>query len=279
MSSQSPTLFLTPAPANQRSRASVTAALILVFALFSQELAVNQQVPAVHLDGWEAELPLQRALTKLGNLVEKTIAIRFQRDALTAKTARQQHERSAESMVRVDALGPIENDVLTLDPAHKNIRASLHKLNADTEWLASDSETIAFNGLKARTAIKAIALIEAAKRDGIELKVIAGYSGDRGPDILGRKSAKDLLSTHSTGFAFDVVVVRDGAAYAGPSETLNRVGAIGQTLGLIWGGEFSRHQAWSHFELPIARRELGRRPEVDSFAREGGARDARPTDE
>ena len=242
-----------------RPHVGVAASLLVVFALFTQGFVIKREAAAVNTNKLEAESPLQRVLTEFGKLVEKTVEIRFQRDALILEAARQRHDQSIKSMARTSPLDPIENDALIFNQVHESIRDSIHYLDVNTAWLASDIETIAFDGLNARTAVKAIQLIEAAKADGIELKVIAGCrSGEQRRNFPGQGKAVLPLSTHSAGLAFDVVALKDGRMDFGPSEELSRVGAIGKTLGLIWGGEFSRYKAWSHFELPIARRELGK---------------------
>ena len=248
----------------------MAAPLIVGFVLLTQGALIKHEVATIDTSGPGEESPLRRVLTEFGKLVGDTLEIRFQRDAFLLEVAHRKHGHP---------LGTTERDTVVFSQVHEGIRDSIPNLDANPAWFSPDVEVTALDGLKARTVAKAVQLIEAARADGIELKVVPGYrNGEPRRNFLGFGEKLSPLSTHSTGFAFDVLVLKNGRVDFGPSEELDRVGAIGQRLGLIWGGEFPRCKVWSHFELPIARRELSRlKSEADPHAVEAVQADARLT--
>lgn len=76
---------------------------------------------------------------------------------------------------------------------------------------------------------------------------------------------KVMTSMHEFGCAFDIAVVRDGKACWNDIPAYKAVGAIGESLGLRWGGTFS-FKDWGHFEytggLGIEELEAGKRPAI-----------------
>ncbi len=73
-----------------------------------------------------------------------------------------------------------------------------------------------------------------------------------------------LTSVHMFGCAFDVAVLKDGRIDWQDIPSYQRLGAIGESLGLRWGGRF-KFRDWGHFEytggLTIAELKEGKRPQ------------------
>ncbi|RDH97011.1 M15 family metallopeptidase [Caldimonas thermodepolymerans] len=53
--------------------------------------------------------------------------------------------------------------------------------------------------------------------------------------------------------AFDIAFMRDGKASWADSEPWDKVGAIGRSLGLEWGGDWKTFKDRPHFQLPKSR--------------------------
>ena len=102
------------------------------------------------------------------------------------------------------------------------------------------------------------ALLEAAAREGITVKVIGGtrthaeqnelYAQGRTRPGKVVTKARGGESIHNFGLAFDVgVFSKDGKAYIPESADYRRLGKLGKELGLIWGGDW-RFVDEPHFE-------------------------------
>lgn len=107
------------------------------------------------------------------------------------------------------------------------------------------------------------ALIETAVAQGIHVKVIAGLRTYEEQDELyaqGRTmpgkivtKAKGGQSMHNFGTAFDVGIFdASGKIYYGESPDYEKVGVIGESLGLEWGGRW-KFVDEPHFELTNGR--------------------------
>jgi len=83
-----------------------------------------------------------------------------------------------------------------------------------------------------------------------------------------------LTSIHQFGYAFDVVVIKDGVPSWKPSD-YERVGEIAESLGLQWGGRW-RLKDYCHFQytggLTIADLKAGKRPEFKDSIQIAGVR-------
>jgi len=83
-----------------------------------------------------------------------------------------------------------------------------------------------------------------------------------------------LTSIHQFGYAFDVVVIKDGVPSWKPSD-YERVGEIAESLGLQWGGRW-RLKDYCHFQytggLTIADLKAGKRPEFKDSIQTAGVR-------
>lgn len=197
---------------------------------------------------------LHVALSEFQRLVEKTIDIRIQRDALLVNSIRVSRGKSTTVSVGHPSLGWADTDAF--DNARTHPRNAAHSGPANPDAFAPGADPVTLTGLKSATVKKARQLIAAAGAEGIELKVLAGHPDIYGRPMKPRSKPMRHISPHAMGLAFDVAVVRDGRIDAGPSVELARVGVIGRDLGLIWGGDFSRHQSWSHFELPSLQKDF-----------------------
>jgi hypothetical protein len=70
-------------------------------------------------------------------------------------------------------------------------------------------------------------------------------------DALNKKITWTLESNHEYGTAFDVVPLKDGRAWwSAPIEVWTKIGEIGESVGLKWGGRWEgKKQDLPHFEL------------------------------
>ena len=99
-----------------------------------------------------------------------------------------------------------------------------------------------------------------AAQEGIELQVVSGYRSPQeqhriyqqgrstdGPVVT---NAKAGYSKHNFGVAFDVAPVKNGKAHwPNDSDLWNKIGKIGKSLGLRWGGDWAKPDL-PHFEHP-----------------------------
>ncbi|HUS10599.1 MAG TPA: M15 family metallopeptidase [Pyrinomonadaceae bacterium] len=116
-------------------------------------------------------------------------------------------------------------------------------------------ETTVLEGLKPEAADLAQKLIAKAKEHGIAIRLVAGYRSpqqqlalyDRGRTQPGPIVTAARFSSHNTGLAFDVVVVKDGKIlFTGPD--FDTIGTLGEQLGLVWGGRFKGMPDKPHFQ-------------------------------
>ncbi len=72
-----------------------------------------------------------------------------------------------------------------------------------------------------------------------------------------------LTASHMFGCAFDIAVLKDGKIDWQDIAAYKRLGAVGESLGLRWGGRF-KFRDWGHFEytggLTLADLKEGKRP-------------------
>lgn len=104
----------------------------------------------------------------------------------------------------------------------------------------------------------AIALIQKAALNGIEIKVISGLRTYAEQDALYAKgrplnppkvtNAKGGQSNHNFGIAFDIGVF-EGTDYLERSSKYKAVGLLGVDMGLDWGGNWKTFKDEPHFQL------------------------------
>lgn len=101
-------------------------------------------------------------------------------------------------------------------------------------------------------------LVHMAADAGITIKVISGFRTYAEQDALYAKgrtkpgkivtNAKAGFSNHNFGLAFDIGIF-NGSSYIEESPDYKKVGAMGISLGLTWGGNWTSIQDEPHFEL------------------------------
>lgn len=101
------------------------------------------------------------------------------------------------------------------------------------------------------------ALVHLAQTHGVEIKIIDGsrtYEEQAAIYAKGRTApgkivtnARPGYSNHNFGIAFDIGVF-EGATYIPESPLYDKVGALGKTLGLAWGGDWKTLVDKPHFE-------------------------------
>ena len=107
-------------------------------------------------------------------------------------------------------------------------------------------------------------LIEEATAQGIYVKVICGARTRAEQDAIyaqGRTKpgpivtkAKGGTSMHETCVAFDVgIFSKDGKEYFGESPDYEKVGKIGEALGLSWGGSWTGFKDFPHYQYTEGR--------------------------
>jgi peptidoglycan L-alanyl-D-glutamate endopeptidase CwlK len=113
--------------------------------------------------------------------------------------------------------------------------------------------------LKPEVRLLARRLIEEAVAQGIHAKIISGHRSYAEQDALyaqGRTKPGKVVtkavggqSWHNFGLAFDVGIFSpDGTEYFGEHKDYARVGALGESLGLDWGGRW-KFEDPPHFQF------------------------------
>jgi hypothetical protein len=120
-----------------------------------------------------------------------------------------------------------------------------------------------------------ITLIEKCKTKGIELAVVETYrtpAKQREYKTMGRKytSSSAGQSRHQYGLAVDVVPVVDSIAVWENTTLWRKIGAIGERIGLRWGGRWRNPYDPGHFEwtggLTSYHLAAGKLPSLPIFA-------------
>jgi len=230
------------------------ATLLIVLGLLASGVVATFETAEKTTYRADAETLVQRAVRELGTIVEETVEIRAERDLLILDLVLRS-ERGGIGAEPNGSAHQTSNDTLAAQIAKAKLRRFIcDPCPGHNARLAFGLEPSALYGLKAMTLVKAAQLIAMAEAEGIELRWIAGYGGRlHRPDVMKNPGTVRSFSIHNTGLAFDVAIVEDNELDYGPSAELSRVGVIGRALGLRWGGDFPRHKAWSHFEVPGAR--------------------------
>jgi hypothetical protein len=116
-------------------------------------------------------------------------------------------------------------------------------------------------GLDPTLADKAGQLIDLAAQEGIPIRITTGYRSPAEQERLyaqGRTAPGAIVthappgrSRHQHGTAIDVVPLTDGQPDWN-SPHWSRLGELGESVGLRWGGRFTRLKDRPHFELPTS---------------------------
>lgn len=130
-------------------------------------------------------------------------------------------------------------------------------------------------GVHPIVASKARQLIEQAYKDGINVIITQGlrtmeeqnelYAQGRTKPGKIVTNARGGYSYHNFGLAFDFAILNaDGSVNWNVDDKWKRVGAIGKSLGLEWGGDWKDFKDYPHFQytfgLSLADLRTGKRP-------------------
>lgn len=116
--------------------------------------------------------------------------------------------------------------------------------------------------------------VKACKDAGIDLLITSTYRDKQSQDALyaqGRTTpgkivtkAKGGQSFHNFRVAYDVVPIINGKAIWNNGVLWGKVGAIGKSFGLEWGGDFKSIKDYPHFQytggLTLAQFNAGKQP-------------------
>jgi peptidoglycan L-alanyl-D-glutamate endopeptidase CwlK len=115
------------------------------------------------------------------------------------------------------------------------------------------------NELNPKVAKLCLDLIAKCKREGIDILITSTYRDAesqnalyaQGRTIAGKKvtNAKAGDSFHNWRCAFDFVPIVNGKAQWSDVATFDRVGIIGEKLGLTWSGRFVKFPERAHFQF------------------------------
>lgn len=101
---------------------------------------------------------------------------------------------------------------------------------------------------------KAVQLIEACKKQKLNVIITETYRTVAEQEAVfnkgnSRARGTEYQSGHQWGVAFDFCENVKGKEYAN-KDLFKKVGAVGKSLGLFWGGDFKSFVDMPHFELP-----------------------------
>lgn len=107
---------------------------------------------------------------------------------------------------------------------------------------------------------KILQLVSICENEGLKIKVTQGYRSKAEQDALyaqGRTkpgkivtNAKGGYSMHNWGIAFDFCRNDGKGAYNESGDFFTKVGKLGQSIGLEWGGSWKSFPDKPHFQLP-----------------------------
>ena len=113
--------------------------------------------------------------------------------------------------------------------------------------------------LHPKVASLCLALIRQCEQEGIDLLITSTYRDAESQNALyaqgrtaaGKKvtNAKAGQSFHNYRVAFDFVPIVNGKAMWNDKALFNRVGIMGEKIGLTWSGRFSKFPELAHFQL------------------------------
>lgn len=111
--------------------------------------------------------------------------------------------------------------------------------------------------LHPRLAGLAETIVTTAWKKGLKVMVFEGYrDGKRQNELYtkGTTRARAGKSYHNFGLAVDIVFLNEkGEPSWSPEHNWQKLGEIGKSLGLTWGGDFKRIKDYGHFELHLPR--------------------------
>ena len=115
------------------------------------------------------------------------------------------------------------------------------------------------NDLHPKVAWLCLNLIEKCKEEGIDLLITSTFRDFEAQNALyaqgrtaaGKKvtNAKGGQSFHNYRVAFDFVPIVNGKAQWNDKALFNRIGIMGENLGLTWAGRWTKFPELAHFQL------------------------------
>ncbi|MEK7588369.1 MAG: M15 family metallopeptidase [Patescibacteria group bacterium] len=117
---------------------------------------------------------------------------------------------------------------------------------------------INLNLLKPKVKLLAEELIKESKKIGVQIILVQGFRSTEEQDALYAKgrtekgkivtNAKGGQSFHNYGVAFDVCPIVNGKVTWKYAELFKKVGSIGESIGLEWGGNWKKFKDLPHFQ-------------------------------
>lgn len=177
--------------------------------------------------------------------------------------AKQQADKAQQELTQAQAAREaIERDVARLKVELGESAGQLRVAQGQVTQARTKLEQEVLAGLQPKAANLALKLIERAREQGIQLRLIAGFRSAQQQEALyaqgrsapGQRVTNARISVHNTGLAFDVAVVVDGKLEFDTKQYAT-LGPIGRELGLVWGGD-QRFPDMPHFETADAQDAL-----------------------
>lgn len=115
---------------------------------------------------------------------------------------------------------------------------------------------------------KVILFLTECDRQGIKLKIIETYRTPQRQDSLKRRGRSMLSggrSKHQHYLAIDVVPIVNGKPKWHDRRLWNKIGVIGQSYGLKWGGRWRRLYDPGHFEYNCTLDQINQIPQPDTI--------------
>lgn len=101
---------------------------------------------------------------------------------------------------------------------------------------------------------RVVMLIHECRKQGIELMVVETYRSPERQDVMKRRKLSGLsggYSKHQHYLAVDVVPIVNGKTTWHNKYLWKRIGQIGESQGLRWGGRWKSLRDYCHFEYPV----------------------------
>lgn len=141
---------------------------------------------------------------------------------------------------------------------------------------------ISLDSLHPQVKILALKFLEKCKEENFQVQIVSTLRTFKEQDELYAKgrttrgpkvtNAKAGYSYHNYGLAFDAAPVVNGKIDWNNTQLYKKMGAIGKSVGLEWGGDWTKFQDMPHFQwtggLSIKELLKGKRPGVPDESRE-----------
>lgn len=104
-----------------------------------------------------------------------------------------------------------------------------------------------------------IKLLKECERQGVRVDIVETYRTPARQNRVNKRGKSQLRggrSKHQYGLAVDLVPVKDGVWDWDSRRKFNKMGRIGERLGLVWGGRWKHLYDPGHFEWNISAEDL-----------------------